>query len=175
MKAEDHPEPAQFAALNDPAHFADVRIEGVGVADDQMQPGPFGGGDHGVAFLERQSERLFDQHMLAVLHRFDRLKRMEAMGRCDVDRLDGRVAAQFVKVRIHVCAKLPRESLARARQRIHAGTELNVRMNRRGADHECAGETEAGDPQTKSAAAQRCLAARAHERQCRKHASRATC
>ena len=35
VEAQDHAEPAHFSALDDPAHLADIRIEGMGMADDQ--------------------------------------------------------------------------------------------------------------------------------------------
>ena len=99
--------------MNDPVHFADVGIEGVGVADDQMQAGAVCGSNDGVAFLKRQSQRLLDQNMLAVLHRLDRLTRVKSMRRRDVDRLDRRIAAQILESRDkpfapNCCAKASR-------------------------------------------------------------------
>ena len=35
VEAQDHAEPAHFSALDDPAHLPHVRIEGMGMADDQ--------------------------------------------------------------------------------------------------------------------------------------------
>ena len=86
------PSRPKLAALDDPLHFADIWIEGVGVADDQMQPRSLCGRNDLIAFFKRQSQRLLDQNMLAVLHRLNRLRRMKAMRRRDVDRLDRRIA-----------------------------------------------------------------------------------
>ena len=88
VEAEDHAEAAELSALDDPPHFPDIRIECVSVPDDQMHARSVGGGHDGVALFERQSQWLFDQHMLALLHGFDRLRCMESVRRRDVDRLD---------------------------------------------------------------------------------------
>ena len=88
VEGKDHPEPAQLAALNDPVHFADVWIEGVRMANDQMQAGTICRRNDLIAFLKRQSQRLLDQNVLALLHRLNRLTRVKAMRRRDVDGLD---------------------------------------------------------------------------------------
>ena len=36
VEAEDHAEPTKLAALEDPPHFPDIRIKGMGVADDEL-------------------------------------------------------------------------------------------------------------------------------------------
>src|SRR5262249_28695401 len=123
VEGKDHPKPAQLAALDDPVHFADVRIEGMRVTDDKMHAGTICRRNNFVAFLERESQRLLDQNVLAFLHRFDRLTRVKSMRRRDVDGLNGRNPAQFMKVRIDRRVELPRKCIARARQRIHPRAE----------------------------------------------------
>src|SRR5262249_33720441 len=125
-----------LAALDDPVHFADVRIEGMRVADYKMQAGTVCPRNNFIAFLERESQRLLDQNMLAFLHRFDRLARVKSMRRRDVDGLDRSIPAQIMKVRIDRCVELLTERLAWARQRIHRGAECDSWMCYRGADHE---------------------------------------
>src|SRR5262249_16983414 len=123
VEGEDHPEPAQLAARNDPMHLADVWIEGVRVADYEMQAGAVCRRNNLIAFLERHRQRLLDQNMLAVFHRFDRLTRVESMRRRDVDGVDGPIPTQIMKVRINRCLELASEGVARTSQRIHPGTE----------------------------------------------------
>src|SRR6516225_669551 len=147
VEGEDHPKPAQLAALDNPVHFADVRIEGMRVADDKMQAGTICRRNNFVAFLECESQRLLDQNMLAFLHRFDRLARVKLMRRRDVDGLNGRIPAQFMKVRIDRRVELPRKRIARTRQRIHPGTERDFRMCYRGANHERSSEPKSCDPE----------------------------
>src|SRR5712691_8573948 len=98
VEGKDHPQPAQVAALNDPVHFADVWIESMCVADDQMQAGTICRRNDLIAFLKRQSQRLLNQNMLALLHRFNRLTRVKAMRRRDVDGLNRQVPTQIMEV-----------------------------------------------------------------------------
>src|SRR5215831_1387062 len=117
------------------------------VADYKMQAGTVCPRNNFIAFLERESQRLLDQNMLAFLHRFDRLARVKLMRRRDVDGLNGRIPAQFVKVRIDRRVELTRKRLARARQRIHRGAERDFRMRYRGANHERSSEPKPRDPE----------------------------
>ena len=88
VEGQDHPEPAELAALNDPVHFADVWIESVRMANDQMPARTVCRRNDLIAFLKRQSQRLLYQNSLALLHRLNRLGRVKAMRRRDVDGLD---------------------------------------------------------------------------------------
>ncbi len=111
-----------------------------------MQAGPIYRRDDLVAFLKRQSQRLLDDSMLALLHRFDCLARVKSMRRRDVDSLNRRIPAQFMEVRIDLNVELPSKGLAWARQRIHPGTERDSRMCYRGANHEGTSEPKSCDP-----------------------------
>ena len=155
VEAEDHAEPAKLAALEDPSHFPDIRIEGMGVADDQLHPRSLGGGNHGIAFFQRQGQRLLDQHVLAVLHRFDGLLRMKAMGGCDVDRLDRRDRG-IVRENPHT--RLRRTGVQKPREAAAADPcqrKADARMNRGGADHERAGQAKPAIPRRRGGCASR--------------------
>jgi hypothetical protein len=136
VEGKDHPEPAQLAALNDPMHFADVRIEGVRVAHYKMQAATICRRNNLIAFLKRQSQRFLDENVLALLYRFNCLTRVESMRRRDVDGLNRRIPAQIMEVRIDWRVELPSERLAWARRRIHPGTERDSRMCHCSANHE---------------------------------------
>ncbi len=141
----DHAEPAKRAARDEPTQRADVGIEPVRVPDDEAGPGACRGGDHPVAILERERERLLDEHMLAMLECEDRLIGMEPMRRADIDRLDLGIGAQRLEVGEGLGAEVAGEALARARQGIGRGMKRELRMDARRPDHHRAGEAEAGD------------------------------
>ena len=84
VEAVDEPELAKLAASNDVAHQPHRRIEGVGVADDQMHLVTLDRRDDGVALAKRQRHRLFQDDVLAVLGREDRVRAREtgAAWRC---------------------------------------------------------------------------------------------
>ena len=67
VEAVDQPELAELAAGDDVAHQPHVRIEGVGVADDEVHLVPLDRRDDRVAIGERQRHRLFQDDVLAVL------------------------------------------------------------------------------------------------------------
>ena len=92
VEAVNEPELAQLAAHDDLAHQPHRRIEGMGVADDQMHLVPLDGRDDGVAIVERQRHRLFQDDVLAVLGGEDGVRRVELVRRGDIDHLDRRVA-----------------------------------------------------------------------------------
>jgi hypothetical protein len=120
----------------------------VRVADYEMQARTIGRRNDLIAFLKRQSERLLDQNMLALLHRFNGLFRVKSMRRRDVDGFNGRIPAQIMKVRINRRVELTSEALARTRQRVHGCTESDSRMCHRRTDHKRAGEPKSCNPET---------------------------
>ena len=63
----DHAERAEFAARHDLPHRAHRRIEGVGMANDQMHVGALDCRDDGVAVGKRKRHRLFKNDVLAGL------------------------------------------------------------------------------------------------------------
>ncbi len=87
VEAVNEPEPAKLAARDDVAHQPHRRIEGVGVADDQMHLVPLDRRDDGVAIGERQRHRLFQDDVLAVLGGKDGVRRVELVRRGDIDHL----------------------------------------------------------------------------------------
>src|SRR6516164_5675907 len=147
VEGKDHSESAELTTVNDPMHLSDVWIEGVRVADYKMQPSTICRCNYVIALLERQSQWLLDQNVLSLFHCFNRLARVKSMRRRDVDGLNGRIPAQFMKVRIGRRVELPRKRLARARQRIHPGAERDFWMCDRGANHERSSKPKSCDPE----------------------------
>ncbi len=141
----NEPELAELAANNDLAHQAHGRIEGVGVADDQVDLVALSRGDDGVAFRERERHRLFQNDVLAMLGRERGMLRVELVRRCDIDHLNSLIADQHP----HVLVRTGRfmvagECLARPRMRIGAGGEHEVRVGGGGMHHYSARHAETG-------------------------------
>src|SRR5579859_6142914 len=170
VEAQNHPEPAERAAFDQRAHAADIRVEGMGVPDDDREARPLCRRDDAVAILKRQGKRLLDQDMLAVLQGLDGLPGMMLMRRSDVDCLDRRIAAQVFESRVRPRAEIAGKGFTWALERIHGGAQDDMRMRGRGADHERAGKAEAGDCETDrgrrpvGAGGRKCGLARAHQR-----------
>ena len=72
-------------------------------------------GDHRVAPLERDLERLLDDDVLARLRRGDRRLHVHAAGRADRDDIDRRIGQHLVQVVIDLAADLGAELVGRRR------------------------------------------------------------
>jgi hypothetical protein len=104
VEAVNEPELAKLAAGDDVAHQAHRRIEGVGVADDQMHLVTLDRREDDVALRERQSHRLFQDDMLAVRGGEHGMFGVVLVRRGDVDDGNGRVADQHPHVLISPCS-----------------------------------------------------------------------
>ena len=83
----------ELAAVDQGPGPQDWRVEGVAMANQEMNLRKAGGRDHGRAFVERDGHRLFDQHMLAGLRGERCVLGMKLMGRCDINHIDARISA----------------------------------------------------------------------------------
>ena len=157
VEAVDQAEPAQLAARDDVAHQPHRRIEGVGVADDQMHLVPLDRRDDGVALGERQRHRLFQDDVLAVLggEHARAARGTGAAWRCRPPATAGS-AHQHPHVRIGPRVVVAGEGLARPRMRIGGGPQHEVRVGRGGVHHHGPGHAEAGDAEADRASNPRC-------------------
>ena len=145
VPGRDHAEPAKLAARDDVAHRAHRRIEGMGVADDQLHAGALDRRDDRIAFGERERHRLFEDDVLAVLRGEARVRGVELVRGRDVHDLDRRIGAQRCDVRIGAGVEIAREGRARRRMRIGRRAQDEPGMRRRGLHHHGAGHAEPGD------------------------------
>ncbi len=115
------------------------------VADNQMDLLALDRGDDGVAIGERQRHRLFQNNVLAMFGREDRVRRMELMRRRDINDLDRRIGAQSADVIIDAGIEIAGERRPRDRMRIGRRTQRVTAVGRRCLHHHRAGHAEPGD------------------------------
>ncbi len=135
MSPGDHAELSKFAAGHNAAHLPHRWIEGVGMADDQINLGFFDRGDDRIAIVERQRHRLFQNDVFAVLGGKNGVRRMELMRCRDVDGLDGRIGAQRGYVIIDFGVEIAGESFTRRGVGFRSGDDADARMFGGGTDH----------------------------------------
>ena len=92
----------------------DRRIEAVAVPDDELHARLARRRDHRAAFVERDRDRLLDQHMLAVRGRGGDMPGMNLVRRGDIDRLDVRIGAQLLDRVVGRARRSPAANCARA-------------------------------------------------------------
>ena len=146
VQAVNEPELAKLAAGDDVAHHAHRRIEGVGVADDQMHLVTLDRRQDDVALGERQSHRLFQDDVLAVLGGKHRMLGVKLVRRGDVDDRNGLVADEHLHVLMGRRVVVGGKGRARSRMRIGGGLEDEIRVVRRSMDHHGPRHAEADNP-----------------------------
>ena len=124
----DHPHGAEGVRVDQCPRAGDRCVEAVAVADDELHAGRRRRVDHPRAVGERQRHRLFDEHVLAVPCRRDRVRRMHLVRRRDVDDVHRRVGAQRLDRRVRAVHRNRRRS-ARAPRR--AGRRRRTSSNAR--------------------------------------------
>ena len=148
VQRRDHAHRAVCAARDQFARAQNRRIEGMAMADDQVNAGLTRRIGHGGAILERERHRLFDQHVLAMLGSENRVARVMLMRRRDVNDLDRRIGAKVFDRFVGPGRKILRKAAARLCARVSRGDQLDARIAKRRQHH--AERT----PQTRNADAQ---------------------
>ena len=93
---EDQRRLAEHAGLHRLDGFQIVRLEMAAIADHQLLARLLGGGDHRLAFGDRDRHRLLAHHMFAGLVRADRVFGVHRVGQHDIDDVDVRIVADPV-------------------------------------------------------------------------------
>ena len=120
----------------------------MGVTDDEMDLGALDRGDDGIAVGKRQRHRLFQDDVLAVLGRQDRVSGVELVRRRDIDHVDRGIGDQRGDVGITARVVVAGEGLARRLVRIGRGLQHKVGMVDGGVHHHGPRHAETGDAET---------------------------
>jgi broad-specificity NMP kinase len=92
----DHAELAKFAAAHDRAHLAYRRVEAMGMSAEELDTMLLRRVVHSLGVVQTQRHRLFDDDVLLVLRRDDRMLRVQFRRRGDIDGVDiGALAELF--------------------------------------------------------------------------------
>ncbi len=105
------------------------------VPDNEMDTRRTCGRDHPGAIVERNRHRLFDQHVLAIARRKDRMRGVKLMRRRNVDDLDIRIGAKLLDRVVGPGGKILREAPPRFGSRISRANQRNTRVGRECRQH----------------------------------------
>ncbi len=103
--------------------------------------------DDGIAVSEREGHRFFQDDVLAGSGREACMLNVELVRRRDVDRVNARVLAQPMNVRMDIGLEVPCEGRARRALGLRRGGETEARVARHRPYHNGAGHAETGDTQ----------------------------
>ncbi len=147
----DRAQRTDATGLHQLGHRDDRRIEAVRMAGEQYHAGALRRLDHLDRILERQGQRLLADDILAMRRCRLGMFEMQPRGRCDVDRVDIGIAAEFRCIGIGAAAEFRRETLLRLLARIGARRDRPGQIGRGThlVDDHCAGLAEADDAETR--------------------------
>ena len=123
------------------------RIERMRMTDDEMNFRSARRRDNRRAIRERQRQGLFDQQVFAVAGREQRMLRMKLMWRCNIDRVDSGIGAEFLGRGVGFAAKIRDKALPRRLPRVGGGHHGHATVAGKRRQHQAEGPAETDNAQ----------------------------
>ena len=143
----DHAHGAIGAALHQRSQPLHRRIERMRMTDDEMNFRSARRRDNRRAIRERQRQGLFDQQVFAVAGREQRMLRMKLMWRCNIDRVDSGIGAEFLGRGVGFAAKIRDKALPRRLPRVGGGHHGHATVAGKRRQHQAEGPAETDNAQ----------------------------